>query len=297
MQASSFSTTPEETRSRKLLLRSVCMAIGIISTQANAEENFQLNSISILATDRAKPNAVTGLGTDSGRQAQVAFEHFGVNRWGTFYFELESIHGKGVGTLHNYGYNGRAFDLYAVAIPRVSLAKITGKSFTFGPVSDVSLIARVVEDSYYRYQAVGFGVTLSFDVPGFDVFDSGLLTHNTWWDVNPVTFDSNTGRNHTLDKKQWMWRSYLVSKPIYLAGQRFNFSLQNYVNGTGDGNANRHGTNVFIRSEFLWNIGTNSDYQLGLRLDHSRYRNSASIGFGDNAYRSTVPYLMFKHTL
>jgi len=280
----------------RLAFGSVCMAIAGISIHANAAESFALDSISVLATNRAKPNAVVGLGTADGAAKVLQYEHFGINNWGTFYFDLESTHGHGAGSINSIGDNGSAYQMFAVAVPRVSLSKLTGKSFTFGPISDVSLVGRALQSSYYHYQAVGVGVTLSFDVPGFLVFDSGLLTHDTWWDLSP-TFDRNTGRRQRLDKNKWMWRTYMMSKPLDYAGQRFNFNLQGYVNGSGNGNANKHGTEVLLITDYLWNIGGNSDYQLGLRHMYSRHKNSLSLGFGDNSYRSSVPYLMFKYTL
>jgi hypothetical protein len=56
------------------------------------------------------------------------------------------------------------------------------------------------------------------------------------------------------------------------------------VNGSGNGDAYKHGTEVLLILDYLWNIGVNSDYQVGLRHVYSSHKNSPSIGLGDNSY-------------
>lgn len=264
---------------------------------AHAEENFQLNSVSLLGTTRAKPNAITGMGTSDGNQIQAQFEHFGVTNWGYFYVDAETHHGHGVGALPPFGNNGSAAQMFANVTPGISLSKVTGHSFTFGPVSDVNLIADARMGSYYGYKAWGVGLSLNFNVPGFDWFESGLLTQDSTWSVDPATFSTNTGRNYTLDKNKWLWRTYLISKPIDIGSERFHYSLFSFINSSGNGDANRHGTEYFVRNDFLWEIGGNSDHQVGLRYEYTRHQNSPLINFGDNSYSSHVPYLIFKFTL
>lgn len=280
----------------KLRLALLCIATAGALGQARSAESLSFNWISFGVANNAKPNAITGWGTESGRTGTIQFEHFGANEWGSFYFDLQSTHGTGVGSIAALGDNGKAYELYVAAIPTLSLSKLTGKTFTFGIVSDVSLIASLQQSTYYHYQAAEFGLNLSIAAPGFAVFDTGLLTHDTWWDISP-TFDRNTGRNYRLDKHKWVWRTYMVSKPIDLGRHRFNFNLQSYVNTSGNGDQNKHGTEVLLITDYLWNIGGNSDYQLGLRHIYSSHKNSLSNGFGDNSYRSSVPSLLFKYTL
>ena len=281
---------------RKALLATVCIATAGAVSQAHSAESLAFNWLSFGATNQAKPNAVTGWGTESGKTATIQYEHYGANEWGSFYFDLQSTHGRGVGSIAAFKDNGKAYELYADAVPTLSLSKVTGRSFTFGFISDVSLIASLQQSTYYHWQAAEFGLNLSIAAPGFAVFDTGLLTHDTWWDISP-TFDRNTGRNYRLDKNKWVWRTYMISKPIDIGNQRFNFNLQSYVSTSGNGDANKHGTEVLLITDYLWNIGGNSDYQLGLRHIYSSHKNSPSIGFGDNSYRSSVPSLLFKYTL
>jgi hypothetical protein len=264
---------------------------------AYAAEDFQFNTVSVLGTTRAKPDVVNGLGTDNGHREELQFEHFGVTKWGYFYFDLETFYGQGVGSVRPYGDNGSAAGLYTAATPSISLSKITGRSFTLGPISDVSLVALLRLSSYYRWTARGVGVSLNFYVPGFDWFESGLLTHDTSWNLDPTTFGTNTGTNYTLDKHKWLWRTYLVTKPIDIGSQRFDASFFSVINTTGNGGANSHGTEYFLRGDFTWEIGGNSDYKLGIRYEYIRHRNSPFINFGEKRYTANVPSLIFKGTL
>lgn len=292
-------------------LAALSIGAGAAGT-ALAEENFQLNTISILATNKADLNGYTGEGSTNKNLNEFQFEHFGLNKWGYLYFDLEDYNGHGVGALPAYsGYNtantsvasGHAFDLYGVVIPSVSLTKVTGKSFTFGPISDVSFIARASADSYYHYRSFGVGPSFNFAVPGFDWFESGIITHNSTIDYSAY-YGVNSGGNTTFDKNKWLWRTLIMSKPIEVAGERFNFNLLSIINTTGTGttspipgagNYGDKGRAVFVRSELLWQIGGNTDYQLGIRLETSSHVRDPNTSTGN--FSKTVPFLMFKYTL
>ena len=300
-------------------LAALSIGVGTAST-ALAEENFQLNTISILASNNASLNATTGEGSTNKKLNEFQFEHFGLNKWGYLYFDLESYNGHGVGALPAYnnstngfgsypGYtpstanssvaSGHAFDLYGVVIPSVSLTKVTGKSFTFGPISDISLIARASADSYYHYRSFGVGPSFNFAVPGFDWFESGVITHNSSIDYS-MYYGVNNGGNTTFDKNKWLWRTLIMSKPIEVAGERFNFNFLSIVNTTGGGNNGEHGRSAFARTELLWQIGGNTDYQLGVRLESSYHTYDPTLTtntYGYNTYKKNVPFLMFKYTL
>ncbi|WP_428422727.1 hypothetical protein [Methylibium sp.] len=285
-------------KTKKLSIASSVAMLGICgSSLTHAEETFQLTSLTFATTKSAKLNAVTGVGSESESLQTLQFEHFGVNRWGYLYFDLESYNGRHVGAIPVINDGGQAYDLFAIVTPSLSLTKVTGTSFTFGPISDVSLIAMGRQASYYRYKTWGAGVSLNFAVPGFDWFESGVLTHDSSWNVEPQTFATNTGQNYRLDKRRWMWRTLLISKPIDISSQRFNFNFFAIVNSTGNGEVGKHGIEKFVRTELLWQIGGSSDHQLGVRYEYFRHKNSLSNGFGDNSYSSGAPYLMYKYTL
>jgi len=264
---------------------------------AGADEHYQFTALTLAATDLAKQDSVNGVGTEDKRKAVLQAEHFGENNWGFFYGDIEYGYGKGVGAVPQIGNQGSAQSLYAVAIPSVSLAKITGQSFTRGPLTDVGLLAILRASSYFQYRSYGIGLSFNFSVPGFLWFESGVTTHNSQWNVQPNTFNTNTGRDYTLDSLKWMWRTYLISKPIVLGEQRFHYSWFSFINGSGSHQAAGNGAEFFIRQDFLWEVLKHSDFQLGIRYEYVRHKDDPAINFGHNTFVANVPFLMFKYTL
>src|SRR3569833_1147378 len=177
----------------------IALALLAYPNLAGADEHYQFTALTLAATDLAKQDSINGGGTEDKRKAVLQAEHFGENNWGFFYGDVEYTHGKGVGALPQLGNQGAAQSLYAVAIPSVSLAKITGQSFTRGPLTDVGLLAILRASSYSQYRSYGIGLSFNFSVPGFLWFESGVTTHNSQWNVTPGTFNTNTGRDYTLD--------------------------------------------------------------------------------------------------
>lgn len=290
MTARGRSWEGQAARLSALLLSAIC---GV----AEADEHYQFTALTLAATDLAKQDSVNGTGTQDKRREVAQAEHFGENDWGFFYGDLEYSYGKGVGAVPQIGNQGAAQSLYAVAIPSLSLAKMTGISFTRGPLTDVGLLAILRASSYFQYRSYGIGLSFNFSVPGFQWFESGVTTHNSQWNVQPVTFNTNTGRDYTLDSLKWMWRTYLISKPIVLGEQRFHYSWFSFINGSGSHQAAGNGTEIFIRQDFLWEVLKHSDFQLGIRYEYSRHKNDPAISFGDNTFVANVPFLMFKYTL
>ena len=264
---------------------------------AGADEHYQFTALTLTATDLAKQDSVNGIGTEDKRKAVLQAEHFGENDWGFFYGDVEYTHGKGVGAVPQLGNQGTAQSLYAVAIPSVSLAKITGSSFTRGPLTDVGLLAILRASSYYQYRSCGIGLSFNFSVPGFLWFESGVTTHNSQWNVTPGTFNTNTGRDYTLDSLKWMWRTYLISKPIVLGEQRFHYIWFSFINGSGSHQAAGNGAELFVRQDFLWEVLKHSDFQLGIRYEYVRHKNAPAVNFGNSTFVANVPLLLFKYTL
>lgn len=275
----------------------VALALGLISGNLNAAENFSLDTISLAYTNQSEQDSVNGRGTIDENKMVLQYEHFGINDWGFLYADFESSHGKGVGALPQYGDNGNAFDHYAWLIPAISLTKATGKSFTRGPLSDIAIIGSFRASSYYNYRSWGLGVSASFEVPGFIWFETSILSHDSDWAIDPNTFSTNTGENYTLDRRQWLWRTYLISKPIRIGSERFHLTSFTVLNGTGNKGANDHGTAIFQRLDLTWEILGHSDFQLGLRYEYVSHKNDPSVNFGKNRYESHVPSLVFKYVL
>lgn len=250
-------------------LIAISAALGAVDAAA---EDFSVNNLNYLVTNKAKPDPIYGYGTEDEHLQTFQFEHFGGTGWGDIYIDAEMYRGDDVGTPFSTGNRSQSL---IVVNPRLSLSKIAGRSFAFGPVSDVSLIARWEVGSYPdtdHFRSRNYGVSLNFNVPGFDYFESGLLYRDT-------NFDSNT----------WLWRSVLLSKPIDIGRQKWHFNVLSLVNGS-----NNNGTEVFERVDILWEIAGNPKYQLGTRLEYARYANNP---LAPGNYRRFTPQLMLKFTL
>jgi len=253
-------------------IKKICLGLGLLgATSAVLAENFSATNINYLVTNRAKPDGIYGYGTSNQNLQTFQFEHFRGTDWGDVYFDAELYQGKHVGSPVSTNDSQQLL----VLNPRLSLSKITGKSFAFGPVSDVSLIARWERGSYPdtdHFRSQNYGVSLNFDVPGFDYFESGLLYRNT-----------------NFDPRTWLWRSVLMSKPVDVAGQKLHFNLLSLINGSA-----HNGTEVFERADVLWEIGGKAEYQFGLRLEYARHQNDP---LGSGTYKRFMPQLMFKLSL
>lgn len=86
---------------------------------------------------------------------------------------------------------GHPEDTNAEFSPRLSLSKITGKDFSFGPVSDI-LFSTTFEKAR-RFDAYLWGVGVDLDIPGFDYVQANYYSRN-----NPDV--AGTGWQTT-----WVW--------------------------------------------------------------------------------------------
>lgn len=279
--------------SSRLLTIPATALLGLCgSFSVNAVENFSLDTISLAYTNQIEQDSVNGRGTVDGDKTVIQYEHFGLNEWGFLYADIESNHGEGVGAIPALGDKGDSHDFFGWIIPAVSLSKVTGKSFTRGPLSDIALIGSYRASDYYNYRSWGIGISASFEVPGFQWFETSILTHDSDWNVEPTTFDTNTGKNYDLDKNEWLWRTYLISKPILIGDERFRFNWFSVMNGTEN-----NGTAIFLRADLTWEILGHSDYQVGLRYEYVSHDNDLALGFGSNSYNTHTPMIVFKYVL
>lgn len=256
-------------RTIKYFLIAIGMALGGSAARA---EDFSVSNLNYLITNHAKADPIYGYGTQDERLQTFQFEHFGGTSWGDVYVDAEVYRGDQVGTPFSSGNRTQSL---VVVNPRFSLSKMTGRSFAWGPLVDLSLIARWEVGSYPdtdHFHSQNYGVSANFNVPGFDYVESGLLYRKT-------NFDSST----------WLWRSVLLSKPTDIAGQKLHFNLLSLVNGSSN-----NGTEIFERADMLWEIAGNPKYQLGTRLEYARYAHNP---LAPGNYHRFTPQLMLKLTL
>jgi hypothetical protein len=252
---------------KHLLRGAVTMAALSAAGTALAAE-FQVANLNVLYTTRSSADPVLGTGTDNEKLRTYQFEYFAGYKYGDVYVDAEVYHGDNVGGAGSGSFGGNSATQNLIVFnPRLSLGKISGRNLAFGPIADVSLIARYERASYADFRSNNHGVSVNFNVPGFAYFESGILRRNT-----------------NFYKGENLWRSVLMSKPF--AGERLRFNLLSLVNGTGV-----NGTEVFLRPELLWSIDAKGSFQAGLRYEIHRYK------IEGQDYKRNSPTLMAKWTL
>lgn len=250
--------------------RVAVVAALMSGAELTAAAEFQVASLSALYTKDAKADPVLGTGAEDEHLATYQFEYFGGFKYGDVYVDAEVFHGKSVGSAGAGSLGGNSsFQQLMVFNPRLSLGKLTGRDLAFGPVSDISLIARYERASYADFRSYNHGISLNFKVPGFAYFESGVLRRNT-----------------NFYHGEWLWRSVLMSNALPIAGQKFRFNLLSLINGAGD-----NGTEVFLRPELLWELDDKGAWQLGLRAEMHRYK------LNGQDYSRHSPSLMLKWTM
>ena len=251
----------------KIILPAAVLCGLPITAFADTYPEFNINVVSVMQANNSKADPILGTGTKDKDLTTYQFEHFSTFKYGDIYLDAELYEGNQVGGpgAGSGGGNASSQNLL-VANPRLSLGKMTGRSFAYGPVSDVSLIARWERASYGDFRSRNYGVSLNFNVPGFMYFESGLLQRTT--NYNDAT---------------WLWRSYLISKPWEIAGQQFNFTLLSLINGT-----DHNGTEYFTRPELLWHVDKAGAFQLGVRVETHHYQ------IAGDGYERITPQLIFK---
>ncbi|WP_314407959.1 outer membrane protein OmpK [Pseudomonas kuykendallii] len=144
----------------KRTLTSLIVAGGLLAAgQAMADGPllWQGNSLTYLNGHNYK--------IDAPIQQTVTFEHASGWTWGDIFFFVDSIHFNGKG--NDNGNDDST--LYGEFSPRLSLGKLTGKDFSFGPVSDV-LLAMTYEFGEGDNESYLYGPGFDLKIPGFDYF-------------------------------------------------------------------------------------------------------------------------------
>jgi nucleoside-specific outer membrane channel protein Tsx len=250
-------------------MRAASVLLLAFAGAAGAAE-FQSVNINALYTTKSKADTVLGTGTDDEKLKTYQFEYFGGLKYGDIYVDAEVFSGDNVAGAGAGSFGGITnWQSLIVFNPRLSLGKLSGGKLGFGPLADVSLIARYERASYADFRTYNHGVSFNFNVPGFAYFESGILRRNTNFYHGKV-----------------LWRSVLMSNPLELGGQRVRFNLLSLVNGT-----EVNGTEVFLRPELLWELDAKGSFQLGVRYEVHRYK------VNDRDYSRYSPNVMLKWNL
>jgi|LWDU01.1.fsa_nt_gi nucleoside-specific outer membrane channel protein Tsx len=121
---------------------------------------FNENSITFQRGDNYK--------VGDNEQEIWTFEHLSVWNWGDVFFFYDNFKEQ------HTGHSGYYYEL----APRLSLSKVTGRSFSAGPVNDV-LIATVFERGSDGFNAWLMGVGFDWNVPGIAYFATNFYYRDT----------------------------------------------------------------------------------------------------------------------
>lgn len=248
--------------------KTVAFVAGLSLCAVAAAEDFSITSATLMYTSNAKADPVLGTGTDNQKLSTLQLEHFGGNSLGDIYIDAEVFNGDRVAGPSSGSFGASTQNQTLIVFnPRLSLSKTTGHNFEFGPVSDVSLIARFERASYANFRSDNFGVSFNFKVPGFAYFESGILRRST---------NFYTGKP--------LWRTVWFA-PIDVGNSKLHFNGLLLVNGTAN-----NGTEVFARPELLYQLDSKGAIQAGLRVEYHSYK------LNGKDFSRTSPNLMLKWT-
>jgi len=122
--------------------------------------------------------------------ATATLEHFSTWKYGDNYFYVDaSIDTNGNGN------SDAETGIFGEYYPSLSLSKMTGKSFSFGPISDVSALFGAANDGD-GFLALMYGARFDFSVPGFNYAFVRLMAYDTVLD--PFNRDLDTTYQVTL---------------------------------------------------------------------------------------------------
>lgn len=236
-------------------------------TSAHATESYQNTDLILSYTNRAKPDAVFGTGTQDEKATNLRFEHFGVHGFGDNYFFADVLDGQQMGGPGAGSFGKDTDRQYAVVWnARVSLAKTTGTEVSWGTISDVSLMYRLERGSYANYAANMLGPSFNVKVPGFTWFQTSFL-----YDKQDHSFASSDDKKGHL-----FWHTFAIL-PFEVGGLKFTFSPLLWVNFSKGPN----GTEYYAEPDLWVRLGS-SPVDLGFRAQYHRYKN----------YSHTQPTLM-----
>lgn len=200
---------------------------------------------------------------DNQRQV-LTFEHVAGLSFGDSFFFLDRLHSS----------NGER-ENYAEWSPRLSLSKLTGSSYQFGPIKDV-LFSSTVEMSEQQTHYL-YGVGLDLAVPGFNYLNLNLLRRN-----NEQLADN--------------WQLTMVwALPFTLGGQNFVYDgFLDWFNTTSDQRGSMN-----LTSQLKWaaheQFGWQNKVYLGVEYVYWRNKFGIADSPGFRTNESNVNFLVKAH--
>lgn len=197
---------------------------------------------------------------DEGRTI-ATFEHFNKWMYGDFFMFVDATRFDEGGT-----------NIFAEFSPRISLSKVTGESFAYGPVKDVYL-SGTLEKGKNDIRAYLYGGAVDLAIPGFTVFQL-----NGYIRDNPEIFGKT-------------WQTTIVWKaPFVISGLKF--MCEGFADIAGDEGPRYH-PNQFIVPRLLLDVGDATGHEEGewfAGVEYQYWHNK----FGVRGVTESVPQLQLK---
>jgi nucleoside-specific outer membrane channel protein Tsx len=244
---------------RKFLRELLVFVAGCVCIQNVSASNWSSSNIQLLH----------GSGYELGEDERtiLTFEHANAWRYGDNFFFVDVTEPSGTGTSH-----------YAEFSPRLSLSKLTGRSFSAGVIKDV-LIAGTLEmgDNLHAHL---LGIGLSLDLAKFKFLNINLYARKSYRDV--VEVDTDLGGQLTVN---WLL-------PFTLKNSKWVFEgFFDYAFGENGGTSPKSDS-LLAQPRLLLDIGNfwNESEHVYAGIEYQAWRNK----FGVDGVDEDVVQIMLK---
>ncbi|ONM43166.1 hypothetical protein BXT89_14090 [Halopseudomonas pachastrellae] len=220
----------------------------------------------------------TDFQVDPDTQQTLTFEHASGWTKGDLFIFFDSIH-------YNGGTNaaGDNSTYYGEVSPRLSLSKITGQSFAFGPITDV-LLAGTYEFGRHDLKNYLLGPAVDLNIPGFDYFQ--LNTYYRHAD------NDESGRGIWQITPVWAYTVPVGNSDVLIDG---------FIDWVVDNDGDNYHANLHINPQIKYDLGKAlgwSEKQLytGIEYDYWKHKYGIENGtFGLDTHQSATNLIAKYH--
>lgn len=172
-----------------------CLSMAGVSS-AQAEKYFSDSSISLLHSDQYE-----AFGREQQEHTFFTFENVTAHDWGGFFFFVDANQGHGNASDQD--------EVYGEFSPTLSLSWLTGQDLSAGPLRDVSLAATYEFGGEVNQSNYLTGFSLSWDVPGFQYFNTAFYHANNSETDNDLQLTLTWGAPFELGPARFLFDGFL----------------------------------------------------------------------------------------